>query len=440
MTRISDNSIDLSMIERLIAENKLAEARAILYQAECQTEAREISLYSLLVNVRLHGPECFEARIDALRALTDLTEHEKGVVRRIFLCGFQMAEKAGQGEKQRAYQRLLRRLLLGQALTEPIPMTPKALPQRRIIVLEPSEIVSRPFQGQSEGSIHSPRHTAPGRLALAAGALCLLMMPLSYLGSRVAGAPVHPLAPAPMRDNPVAAAAGAGPQARETKSAMEAATAGTARLTETLQKQLSGLRRAYGRWSAKRGEMGGSIALKLTLDNEGNVIAVNQVSYRFPDADFIKTVMAEARKWQLPMSRSQTSEITVPLLFIPKGAGMGRGQRGSSAKANAGSKNSQPNAPVKSRNEAAGEPETIATKASDAGNPPEPLSLDYVAQQVVPLREEPRFASSTLEQILPGTRMSLIAVQGDWLKVRSARSHSAGFVRKEFVVPDIVGR
>ena len=65
----------------------------------------------------------------------------------------------------------------------------------------------------------------------------------------------------------------------------------------------------------------------------------------------------------------------------------------------------------------------------------ESLPLDYVAERAVALHEEPRLVSSTLEEIDGGTRIAIVAVHGDWFKVRTAHSRSAGFVRKEFVDP-----
>jgi hypothetical protein len=135
------HSIDRSTLEALLAQNKLAEALALLRPGAYGADERELSLYTLLVKVRLYGPEHYEQHIDALRALTDITDHEKLLMRRIFLCAFQMAEETGQEDKRRIYQRLLRRLLLGQPLDQPIPFTPRPAPARRIIELDAAAIV-----------------------------------------------------------------------------------------------------------------------------------------------------------------------------------------------------------------------------------------------------------------------------------------------------------
>ncbi len=148
MTQIAQPPFDRSRIELLLQENKLIEALALLRQ--CTSEGlpeRETYLYVLFARAHLHGPEPYEADIDALRSLGDLNDREREMVRRIFLYAFQVAEKVGQEEKKWAYQRLLRRLLLGQPLNQPIPIAPKAPPApRQVIPLEPEAIVAMPVE------------------------------------------------------------------------------------------------------------------------------------------------------------------------------------------------------------------------------------------------------------------------------------------------------
>ena len=149
MTQITQHPFDRSHIELLFQENKLIEALALLRQ--CTSEGlpeRETHLYVLFARARLHGPEPYEADIDALRSLSDLNDREKEMVRRIFRYAFQVAEEVGQEEKKWVYQRLLRRLLLGQSLNQPIPITPKVAPPapRQVIPLEPEAIVTMPVE------------------------------------------------------------------------------------------------------------------------------------------------------------------------------------------------------------------------------------------------------------------------------------------------------
>jgi hypothetical protein len=149
MTQMAQNTFDRSRIELLLQENKLIEALALLrHCASAGFPERESRLYVLFARARLHGLELCEEDIDALRSFSDLNNREKDLVRRIFLYAFQVAEKAGQEKKKWAYQRLLRRLLLGQPLNQPIPVTPKAAPPvpRQVILLEPESIVALPVE------------------------------------------------------------------------------------------------------------------------------------------------------------------------------------------------------------------------------------------------------------------------------------------------------
>ena len=95
------------------------------------TRERHDRLTTLLCDVRLHGPHEFEAAIDALRGWPDLSAGEKDLIRQIFLIGYQAAEAAGNREQKWAYQRLLRRLLLGLPLNHKIPATPRHRPASR---------------------------------------------------------------------------------------------------------------------------------------------------------------------------------------------------------------------------------------------------------------------------------------------------------------------
>jgi hypothetical protein len=76
----------------------------------------------------LNGPIAYENDIDRLRDLPDLGDTEKEIVRRIFVLGFEAAEKDGREDQAWVYQRLLRRLLLAQALDQPIQKNSAPIP------------------------------------------------------------------------------------------------------------------------------------------------------------------------------------------------------------------------------------------------------------------------------------------------------------------------
>jgi hypothetical protein len=453
MTHLAQHPFTRSSIELLLQENKLVEALELIRQSTSEgLPERETHLYALLARARLHGPEPHEADIDALRSLSELNEREKEMVRRIFLYAFQVAERFGQEEKKWAYQRLLRKLLLGQPLNQPIPITPNMPPApHRVIRLEPAAMISTPAEttvvrNRNDARIRSWERTVR-RSVLELCAMCLLGVPLAYVASRTVPAPMQrSAAPTPSAPASMAATAESGTHGMSTKEEKEKFERfDEEQIKDRLSNQLTGLRRAYARWATKKGDITGSVALKLTVDGNGQVVAVNEVASQLPDAGFLKVVMAEARKWRFAVGNAELGEVTIPLLFIPKG---------SDARALAGPQRTarpERTGPVEKppvvriaktmsestfpKFEAEAPQETIAVNAYNAIEQPEELQLDYVAQRPIALHEEPRFASSTLEEIDGGTRIAVVAVQGDWFKVRTARSRSAGFVRKEFVVP-----
>jgi hypothetical protein len=376
------------------------------------------------------------------------------LVRRIFLYAFQIAERAGEEEKKWAYQRLLRRLLLGQPLNQPIPFTPKRMPARRVIQLDAAAIVPTPFQKKSKETVRAatigPNRKTARRLALGLCGFCLLMTPLPYLVSRVTSAPTYRAGATPTQWKPGVVAARAESENHRMRTKAEKETSerfDQAQIKESLTKQLSGLRHAYARWSAKKQDTRGSVSLKLTVDGKGKVVAVDDFDSHLSEAGFIPVVMAEARKWRFPAGRAETSEVVIPLLFVPKTLGASRPlgwRRNSGSEPNGAIEKPDPlrmAKGVRSANLSLVGSEPPATR--DANNygsveQPEEAKLDYMAQRMVALREEPRFASQAIEEIDGGTRIAVVEVVGDWFKVRTAHSHVAGFVRKEFIVP--VGR
>jgi hypothetical protein len=453
MIQMAQNSLDRSTIELLLTENKFAEALALLSQrAHNAPLERESSLYILFVKVRLHGPEDYEPEIDALRRLTHFNDHEKALVRRIFLYAFQTAEKADEEEKQWAYQRLLRRLLLGQPLNQAIPLTPKALPARRVIHLDSGAIVPRPFQTKSEESLsgattESSKKTAR-RFALGFCATCLLMTPISYFVLRVAPAPTHRSGATRAQSNPAPIAASADLLIHGMGTNTENETFekfDEEQIKNSLTKQLSGLRGAYARWSAKKRNTMGSVSLKLTVDRKGKVVGVNDVDSHLSEAGFVPVVMAEARKWRFPVAGADWGEIIIPLLFVPKvvdARGVVARQQMFEPEANRPIKKSQ-TVGVSNRLSGSDLPAVgndSPQLANAANDKPEESHSGYMAQQAVLLREEPRFASHIVEAIDQGTRIIVMEVQGDWFKVRMAHSSVAGFIRKEFVAPATFAR
>jgi len=58
----------------------------------------------------------------------------------------------------------------------------------------------------------------------------------------------------------------------------------------------------------------------------------------------------------------------------------------------------------------------------------------YVTRRTVALREAPRYAAKAKAQIGPGTSVSVLDAQGNWLRVKTRQSGTIGYVRKEYLV------
>jgi hypothetical protein len=63
------------------------------------------------------------------------------------------------------------------------------------------------------------------------------------------------------------------------------------------------------------------------------------------------------------------------------------------------------------------------------------LQTVYKTRGPLSLRREPRFASTSLQQMAEGTHIRVLGTNGNWLRVRPDHSDAVGYLRKEFVVP-----
>ena len=82
---------------------------------------------------------------------------------------------------------------------------------------------------------------------------------------------------------------------------------------------LARLHHTFNSWAERNQELMGSVSLKLLVDAHGNVVRVEPVNGHVNDSSFMKTVMDDVREWKFPGSGTEAAEITMPLLFIPKG-------------------------------------------------------------------------------------------------------------------------
>jgi hypothetical protein len=477
-------------IETLLKEGKYEEARVLLCRClEQNPSDRENNLYLLLVNVKLNGPNSYEDDIDRLRDLLDLSDTEKEIVRRIFVLGFEAAEKDGREEQAWVYQRLLRRLLLAQALDQPIHknsprITPAvenpapklrddmlvavyqrylawlrdkviALPGLIAASLEQMRLTGQTWLLRARQASWKPKMSPRGALAIAA--VTLIIIPIAYFASPRGNTPKEATSYTP----PLSLSL---PRPKLTSSVFPRDPVTVSeqwenpknsyrkRVDANLAGQLSDLRRAYGDWSQKDRNLMGSLLVKMQVDTNGNVIKAEKATSRLTDASFTEVVLDEARKWKFPKGSGEATEFMVPLLFVPQGMDprtiirWEKALTSSDVEAKAVS-------PIHITGLPAGEGEREPSKNSeqppaDSRNPKMALAsaskihtAEEAAKQVMevktrraaPLRREPRFAAATAEDIGPETYISVLEAKGDWLKVKTGPSGKVGYLRKEYV-------
>jgi hypothetical protein len=449
--------LNIETIERLLRRKHFGQALAALFEFLSKNPSdRTANLYVLLAKAQAVGAERYEQEIDGLRGLSLLDDHEKELVRRIFLFGYHAAETAGDQEKMWSYQRLLRKLILGQPLNQPIPITPNLalsstpdMPIELVVsapdeVLEPIEATAPviPFRAKKPLTNNLRRP-----MALALGVVALLIVPLAYFGSRKTPIAVRHVAVTHLK-LPQAATASDDvallPDAQGTKP-----EDGAPLLTpdqHQVARQLANLRRAYGRWMVNNTTLTGSVLLNLTVDSAGKVVHVEEVRSRLSDHGFIDVVVAEARQWKFSATSGEPTEITIPLLFVPK---------------EPGTRAATPSAPVSERKLAiplrphAAEPSEVAKSVSQSDSFRSNLAraeraeitsqpsvrLDLADQQAtgyktlraVRLVEKPSFASTIVQVVDRGSSVIILGKIGDWLHVKVHSSAVVGYVRREYV-------
>ena len=203
-------------------------------------------------------------------------------------------------------------------------------------------------------------------------------------------------------------------------------------LEQVAVEHLARLHRTYSRWADTNGDLMGSLLLRVRVDSTGKVVDVSPLASHVTNTSFTKTVLDDVRKWKFPKAGVEVAEITVPLLFVPKGMDpetvvqwerkVRSGQEGEPSVLSAVSPDIQPS-PAK------------APAARIAKPKPEPVLIAARTNRSVAIRESPRFSAKTVHEVDEDTQLNIIENEGDWLKVKIADAGFIGFVRKEFVSP-----
>jgi hypothetical protein len=198
----------------------------------------------------------------------------------------------------------------------------------------------------------------------------------------------------------------------------------------------------------------GSLHLKLKIDALGKVVSIHPETSYLANASFTDAVMAEVRNWKFPKGVLDGAEITVPLLFVPKGMDPSTAVQWERNIRRTEEQEKIPivlpilnNSPVSREARHASKPVPPAADAPQRekiqASPlrrqePQAEKEDlgaFKTKQSVTLREKPRFSSKSIYEVDRDTELTVLANDGDWLKVRLATANSVGFVRKEFVAP-----
>ena len=125
---------------------------------ESDSSNRQAQLSSLLARIQVDGVQTHEQEIDRLRAVDDLSDTEREIVREIFCLGFDAAEKEQRQDKMRVYRWLLAKLLLNHSLDQPIPLNERSQEIPRGVtghVTEPSVTQQLPKQGDTSRRVRT---------------------------------------------------------------------------------------------------------------------------------------------------------------------------------------------------------------------------------------------------------------------------------------------
>lgn len=238
---------------------------------------------------------------------------------------------------------------------------------------------------------------------------------------------------------------------------------------QAAMEHLARLHHTFNSWSDRKQELMGSVSLKLMVDASGNVVRVEPVNSHVNNSSFVKTVIDDVREWKFPKGSAEAAEITVPLLFIPKGMDpemivqwertvrRAPGDDDSSgALANAPArpatkvtekaldiaaitpmqKEQKSVAAAPAHPQIAAKPFAGATVAPTAKAKAQAKAIVVVvANRPLAMRDNPRYSANSVREVQAATQLSILEHRGDWLKVRSAAGGQVGFVRKEYVSP-----
>lgn len=419
-----------SRIQRLLQEANYDDAIAMLSRrVQCQPLDRAARLLLLLANMSKFGPGEFKRQIEEIRFIDDLCGNERYIVQQIFLIGFRHAAQEGQTIQKMAYQCLIRRLMLRQPLDVSISEAQEIEEE----CSNPSFAEGIPntlgFSGTNCDEAESEMApVTPPRIRrwshhamIGAGAMIVIVLSGFYVASGhktpLAQQPSGPLA---LVDGGVQMETGAD---RNPPAVVLAPTFTAEPARRLIVGQLGKLKRAYARWSKADPFTSGTVSLKLSIEPSGKIAKVEEVLSRLSEHQFLDVVVAEVKQWKLPLGRTQTAEISVPLIFIPAKAGPAQlAAEGKSRKPGVARQDRRPTTHATS----------AAVKRKLAATSTNPESETEIAHTAA-LKHAPRFAADVIEEVGLGTRVTVLRKERDWIKVKVNDSGKVGYLRKEYL-------
>jgi len=221
-----------------------------------------------------------------------------------------------------------------------------------------------------------------------------------------------------------------------------------ARISKSIENQLMGLRQIYRLEVEKKPGLMGTILLQLAVAPSGNVTQARELRSHLTDQDFKKMILAEVSKWKFPEIGSDSTRINCPLLFVHQGMDINTliqwektltfFEEQASLAQNARASRNAGYSVVAARQEegdAGTQKDVDASRQHQQKSDLKPIVGVYELRSATTVRKQPSFSASSLARVAPGTKVSVVAVHGDWLEVRSKEGDPAGFIRKEFARP-----
>ena len=217
-----------------------------------------------------------------------------------------------------------------------------------------------------------------------------------------------------------------------------------AKIATRLESQLQGLRDFYRQESEREATLMGGMVLQLTVSPSGEVTNIKELASRITDGEFKEVVLEEASKWTFPEIITDGAIINCPILFVREGMDITTivqwektlGQFNAIAKTTPQLAQQSRSPEAAKRNEPVARNAAVSNKAKAEPNL-EAKSQTRIYQVKFPttIRQEPNFGSQSVGKFTAGTRITIIAMRGDWAEVRGDNSSQSGFIRREFVTP-----